>query len=160
MSREKHIVRLRNAWLLTWEGTEGPALTTNEKIIAVLSGRKSESFIRDIVDVLYTRCYWRAYGQAMHANKRKDRESQFRHVHAYPGHIHYGKNPWIFGRRVEGLEIERDEHGQLEHLSWTEPAVYGNADKGAGVKEIQPAEKRSLTRALVPLSAELYPRRV
>jgi hypothetical protein len=29
-----------NAWLLTWEGTEGPALAPDKKVVAILSSRR------------------------------------------------------------------------------------------------------------------------
>ena len=44
-----------NAWLLTWEGTEGPALLPDKKIIAILASRKLDRSILDLVDILYRR---------------------------------------------------------------------------------------------------------
>jgi hypothetical protein len=44
-----------NAWLLTWEGTEGPALVADRKIVAILSARKSEGAVAELVRVLYCR---------------------------------------------------------------------------------------------------------
>jgi len=42
-----------NAWLLTWEGTTGPAIVPDKKIVAILSSRKSSTVIADIVALFY-----------------------------------------------------------------------------------------------------------
>jgi len=44
-----------NAWLLTWEGTCGPAINGKKKIVAILSAKRSSSFVEDLIDVLYCR---------------------------------------------------------------------------------------------------------
>lgn len=158
MRKGQDIVVLDNAWFLTWEGTRGPARGNRDKVIAVLSGRRSSSAIEAIVDVIYTRCCWTAFDQSIYANKRKERVAQFSNLRAYPDQILYGRDPCIFARRVQGLTIERDDENQLEHIRWTEPPVFGNAEIGSGVEEMVAEEHKSLTRELIPLSAELYRR--
>lgn len=145
-----------NAWLLTWEGLSGPAVDPDRKIIAIVDGRRSEAFIEDLVDVLYSRSVDSAYDMAFMANKRKQRERQYRHIGTYPGQVLYGRLPFIFARRVVDLTVQWDEEAGRELLSWVEPAIYGNAESGAGVREIVAAASHSHTRSHGVLTHDLY----
>ena len=155
MKRAKHDRHTtHNAWLLTWEGTSGAAIDRDTKIIAILDARRSESFVEALVDVLYCRSHSSAYGMAFMANKRRQRDSQYRHTGTYPSQILYGHLPCIFARRVIELTITLDEAQALEHLRWTEPPVFGNAKVGSGIVEIVPARQREHTRSAMPLSRD------
>ena len=145
-----------NAWLLTWVGTSGPAIDPDKKVIAIVDARRSESFIEDLVDVLYCRSVDSAYHMAFMANKRGQRAKQYRHMNTYPGHILYGRRPCIFARRVCNLTILWDEGKRTEHLRWTELAIFGNARSGSGVVEIVPAQEGEHSRSTEPLSLDIY----
>ena len=143
-----------NAWLLTWEGTSGPAIDPDKKIIAILDARRSESFVEDLVDVIYSRSHSSAYDMAFMANKRHQRDSQYKHLACYPSHVLYGHLPCIFARRIVNLTITLNIDENIEHLRWTEPPVFGNATVGAGVMEILAAQNFEHTRTAIPLSRD------
>lgn len=145
-----------NAWLLTWEGTEGPALVADRKIIAILSGRRSSGTIANLVEVLYCRSVDTAYDMAQMANKRGALERQYLHTHSTGSRIFYGRNPCIFARQVMKLSIRMDESMGTELLTWTELPVYRNAKVGSGIEEAEPARECRHIRALRPLSLDLY----
>ncbi len=157
MRKSKHTKKIiLNAWLLTWEGTTGPAVNSERKIIAIIDARRSESFVEGLIDVLYSRFVDSAYDMAFMANKRKQREAHYRHLNTYPGRILYGRRPSIYARRVNTLTIQWDEDTGEEQLSWVEPAIYGNAKTGAGVREIVPATSHKHSRSYGVLSHDLY----
>ncbi len=148
-----------NAWLLTWEGTEGPALSKEDKLVAILPGRMSQNSVEQIVGVLYTRCIGTASDLIYYANRRKEKEKRYMYVTgAYP-RIFYGYSQcFIYARQVTKLVIEKCEEQQLEHVRWTEyPYLIQNSEYKLVEKE--PETPRELTRTLIPVSAEIYPRR-
>ncbi len=105
-----------NAWLLTWEGTSGPALNQDEKVIAILSGRRKTASIENAVDLLYSRAVDTALDMQRSANKRKERMNQYRHVYSQSNCICYGRNPCIYAKVVSSLKITREERGETEVL--------------------------------------------
>ena len=149
-----------NAWLLTWEGTEPETIFDNDnKIVTILSGRTPSESVELIVYVLYTRCLWTAGDISYFANRRKERENQlYKPICAnLRGGFYYGSNPWIYARRVTDLVIEKNEEEGLEHISWSELPELIQDSEGRLIG-FEPATPRKLTRALEPLSAEIYPR--
>ena len=145
-----------NAWILTWEGTVGPAIGPDNKILAILSSRRSSSAIMDIVDTLYCRSVDSAHDMALNMNKRKQRIAEYKHLGSMPSRFFYGRNPCIFARLVTDLTVSRDEVQRQELIRWTDPAVFGNADFGSGVKEIYPSREYEVLRSLRPLAFDIY----
>lgn len=148
-----------NAWLLTWEGTEPKTIFDNDnKIVTVLSGRMSSKSVEQIVYVLYTRCLWTASDISYFANRRKEREKHYKpnSVNHRRGFL-YGSNPWIYARQVTDLVIKKDEENGLEHISWKEPPELKWDSAGSPIG-FELACSRELTRASMPVSAEIYPR--
>ena len=147
-----------NAWLLTWEGTEPKTIFDDDnKIVTILSGRMSSKSVELILDALYTRCLWTAGNLSYFANRRKEREKQFKKVYGH--RIFYGDPPriFIYARQVTDLVVEKDEDQQSEHVRWTElPLLMQNSEYKLIEKE--PATPQQLTRALKPVSAKIYPR--
>lgn len=159
MQKPRRVRQTRlNAWLLTWEGTSGPATDPAKKIVAIVDARKSKSFIESLVDILYSRSVDSAYDMAFMANKRNQREAQYRHINTYPSHILYGRNPCIYARRVINLTVQWDEEAATEQLSWTEPAIFGNAESGSGVVEIVSPSNHEHARSYGTLSLDIYDR--
>lgn len=155
MTRRQKIKRTRlNAWLLTWEGTPGSDGPLGGKIIAILDGRRSHSFVEDLVDVIYGRCVYSAYEMAFMANKRNQRDRQYKCLYTKPSQVLYGHMPLIFARRVRNLTITRDEAQGIEHLRWTELPIYGNASSGSSVVLVTPEEEREYVRSINTLSRD------
>ena len=146
-----------NAWLLTWEGTREPALSPDNQIIAILSGRLSAKSVEPIVDVLYTRCALTADELTYFIHKKKDRQKQFKGTGTPPDRFIYGHNPWIYARHVTDFVVERDEARHLEHISWTEPPDWEVEEPGA-MPVPRPGSSKQLTRVLEPIGTELYQR--
>ena len=142
-----------NAWLLTWEGTEGAAMQPDRKIVAILSSRHSSASVETLVDALYCRSVNSAYDMATMANKRRQRNDQYRNIHTPPGQIFYGRNPCIFARKVRNLSIKRNESKNEELIEWIELAVCRNSDIGSSVAQVYPEEARSLLRSTKPLAS-------
>ena len=146
------------AWLLTWEGTSGPALAPERKIVAIISARRSSSTIEEIADLLYCRSVDSAYDAAFLANKRSLREYQYRHLYSNSARIFYGRNPCIYARLVSNFMVERDEARKVERVRWTEPPYIRIERQGALPVEIEPESEQELVRALEPLSLDIYGR--
>lgn len=148
-----------NAWLLTWEGTSGPAILANKKIVAIISARRASSTIEKMVDLLYCRSVDSAYDMAFMAYKGKQRAGQYKLLCSTPGRIFYGRNPCIYARVVSNLRIERDETRKEERVQWTEPPYRQFVQPGYVLVEVEPPYEQELVRALEPLSLDVYGRK-
>lgn len=145
-----------NAWLLTWEGTSGPALIPDKKIVAILSARKTYSRVADLVDLLYCRSVYSAYEMAFMANKRKQRDDQYKTIFSTLSHLFYGRNPCIYARVVNNLTIIKDDASTVECITWTEPSYVEVEKPGTMPVIIEPESNHKLVRRLDPLSNDVY----
>ena len=107
------------AWLVTreWAG-DCAAAEEKDRIVAVLNSRLSAERVREIVELLYVNATYSLSERLEYANGKQ--------FNPYPaqfgwttGEITCGHNPWLYGRRVDGIRIEQDEDGS-ERLSWSE----------------------------------------
>lgn len=145
-----------NAWLLTWEGTSGPAINDRKKIIAILSSKRSSSFVEDLVDVLYCRSVDTASNMAYEANKRKLRNNQYKHIYSGVNRIFYGKNPCIFARVVKDLEIDVDDENNIETVRWTEPTYYESKPPSYKPEVVEPEKSKEIIRPLTALCKDIW----
>ena len=145
-----------NAWLLTWEGTVGPALNQDEKVIAILSGRRKTGSIEDAVDLLYCRSVDTAFDMSRAANKKRERMNQYRHVYSQWNRVFYGRNPCIYARLVSNLKIAKNEESGTETLAWIDPPYLKIDSPGEMPYEAEPPVARTLIRRLKPLSHDLH----
>jgi len=134
-----------NLWLLTWEGTD-QSITDSNKIAGILSSRLSESIVERYAELLYQQVKFDILDIAHFANRRNQLHSQFRKLHSSPGRYFFGKNPFIFARRVKNFEGIVDENNDCELVHWVENAVFGNATTGSGIVELEPELSRSIIR--------------
>ncbi len=149
-----------NAWLLTWEGVVDKVLLDDDnKIVTILPGRMAQKSVELIVDVLYTRCLWTANDLRYFANRKKEREEQFKAVYGLYPRIFYGNVPniFIYARQVTDLVVEKDEDQKQEHVRWTDPPYLVQNSENKLIEK-EPATPKQLTRSLIPVSAEIYPR--
>lgn len=149
-----------NAWLLTWEGTAGPALIPENKIVAILSSRRKSTVIEEFVDLIYSRSVDSAYDMALFANKRKARQHAYKHTYSTSMRLFYGRNPCIFARVVCDLTVQRDETREIERIRWTDSPYLRIETPGALPIEAAPAIERELVRRIRPLSRDIYEREV
>jgi hypothetical protein len=145
-----------NAWILTWEGTSGPALVPEKKIVAIISARRKASTIAEMVDLLYCRAVDSAHDMAVSANKRRLRDNQYQHQYSKPHRLFYGRNPCIYARVVSNLTVERDEGRGVERIRWTDPPYLRVVNSGEMPVEVEPAIDREVVRLLRPLSLDVY----
>jgi hypothetical protein len=133
-------------WLITWEGTTND-ITDENKIAGVLASRCSDSYVEKLLDFLYQRTILDVHDMAYYANKRKDREKRFKKIGAYPGHIFWGENPFLFARIVKEFKADSDNENNQEVISWVEHAVIGNdIENGFKLKELAPEKRKKLIR--------------
>jgi hypothetical protein len=109
-----------NAWLITWEGT-GTCVSPANKIVAIVSSRRSSSFIEDLVDLLYCRSTDSAYYAARGMNTKRQRRREFLATYSVNGRIFWGRNPKLFARRVSDLKVVRNEAKGIETVTWVDP---------------------------------------
>lgn len=148
--------RLKNAWVLTWEGTRGPAISEQTQLIAIFSSRRGMASIFDAVETTYGRALFSALEMATLANKARDRRERLLHENTGPDLILYGKDPCIFARRVEDLSIRSDPAAGIEEVRWTEPALYRNASVGSGIEKKLDERHCQISRFIGPLSLDLH----
>lgn len=112
-----------NAWLLTWEwSSTKPA----EKIVAVLSSRRSDSFVAELMELLILRATYTARDIAYYANRKREMAYKAQtplNVNGVPHgeRILCGHDPWLYGRKVSDLMIVVDLSTNEEVLTWKEP---------------------------------------
>ena len=150
------------AWLITWECNTSSVV---ERIVAVLSSRKSDSAVAELMELLVLRATSSVHSLAHYANRRKELvyKAQTPLVINRVPHgerILCGHDPWLYGRKVTGLQIEVSASGNEEVVSWREPDDFGWTNETE--REIQVAKAgvvKSLSRRSVPLTSDIFERR-
>ena len=133
---------LKQAWLITWEGTELWARPDDwRSIMAILAARRSDRFIKDLLWVLNARAQQSAFGMAYYANRRSEFGLPWR---SGPGWRTGGSNAWMYARRVEHLKVSMI--GKCEQIEWTEPDWVGSYAETARVVVLNKGQQRLITR--------------
>ena len=137
-----------NAWLITWEGTD-PKITDENRIVAIISSRRSHSYIEDVVDLLYLRATSDASGMYYYANRKKERHNKNRAIFSKGGRIFYGSNPFLYGRTVSELNVIADEEKGVEIVRWVEPPYYKqNPEAGFAIELVEGEKQKEIIRPL------------
>jgi hypothetical protein len=144
-----------NAWFLTWEGTS-PEITPENKIAAIISARRASSFVHEIADLLYARSMDPAYDVARAANSRSHHRSELTTRFGVSDGFYFGRDLFIFARRVSGLSIKRDEPNGIETITWIDPPYLRVLEAGELPIIGDPARRCTLIRPVrAPLSKDL-----
>ena len=106
--------KVKQAWLITWESA-GDHTEVADKVIAIVSGRKSQSAIRDMVEQLWASRQLAWFEQISYAKNRGSPPYHAEERARFEGQVMCGHNPWIEANRVHDLEAYIDEDGR-EHL--------------------------------------------
>ncbi len=141
-----------NAWLITWEYAL-QRKTKLDKIVAILTSRKSEETVADFMELLYLRSTCNASEMAYYANHRKqmpfhvEKPLLINHI-PHGDRIICGGTPcWLYARRVRNLKIRLDKKNQKEILTWVEPPTYKWQDERRSEFAIESeGESREWTR--------------
>ncbi len=146
MHRATHIrpaVRLNKAWLITWMDTEPWARPDDwRSIMAIISGNRSEKFIKEVVWLLDVRAKKSAYHMAYYANRRQQYGLP---VHFGAGLRLSGSNAWLYARIVTNLSVTND--GVNETLQWVEPDYYRNNSDTYQIELVGQVRHRAVTRS-------------
>jgi hypothetical protein len=149
-----------NAWLLTWECNTSK---TREKVVAILSSRRSDRAVAELMEFLVLRANSTARNVAYYANRRKELVYKAQTplpINRVPHgeRILCGHDPWLYGRKVTDFEVVVDESRNEEVLTWREPDDYRWKDKSES--HIEVARKggvKSVRRPNTPLSTDIWP---
>ena len=137
-------VHLKYAWLITWMGTESWAGADDwRSIMAIISGRRSEKFIRDVLWLLDVRSKHSGLGMAYYANRPRKFGLPYR---CGPGWRTAGSNAWLYARQVTNLHVIRKGH--LESIQWVEPDYVGNDPNTHQFVVFEQGRSKSVTRNL------------
>jgi len=112
-----------NAWLITWEGTNS-SIADENRIVAILSSRKSVSKVADFVELLYLMSTSNAHEMACLANspKKIPYKAKIQLINNIPhgDRITCGHNPFLYARKVTNLQIKINPKENIEILKWKE----------------------------------------
>ena len=149
-----------NAWLLTWECNTAKV---RERLVAILSSRRSERVIAELMELLVLRASSTAASVAYYANRRRelvDKAITPLVINGVPygERIRCGHDPWLYGRKVRELKIVLDQRTDEEVVTWREPDDFRSTNGNPGRIEIA---KHGITkewrRPNRPLSADIWP---
>jgi hypothetical protein len=149
-----------NAWLLTWEVNTAKV---KEKIVAVLSSRKSDRAIAELMELLVLRANSTARDVAYYSNRKRELVYKAQTplgINRVPHgeRILCGHDPWLYGRKVTEFKVMVDESSDEEVITWREPNDFRWTDSGERDIEIaKQGECKSWRRPNRPLSTDIWP---
>ena len=109
-----------NAWLITWEWLTEPSKPV-DRIVAVLSSRRSSRLICGLMELIVLRTTGNAEQMAYYANRRKKLTCKAEdHGNYITCGFISGHAPWLHGRQVTDLKITSDDAADEELISWRE----------------------------------------
>jgi hypothetical protein len=117
-----------NVWLLTWEAY-GAYGHLSKRIVAVLSSRRSDRSIADMVELLYERATFNVSSMTHFANHRRRTIYQAHYpilLNGIPhgGRVCCGSNPVLYARQVTEFQVRLDKAQGRELVSWREPSTF------------------------------------
>jgi hypothetical protein len=138
------------AWLVTWDAA-GPSAEFADEVAAILSSRKSERTVAELVEFLYAQVTSTASELAEYA--RNPKRNPYRAniglmINEVPhgDRITCGAHPWLYARKVTDLTITRDETTGLETVAWKEPRTFRWNAARTGIEEAQAGREARVTR--------------
>lgn len=151
-----------NAWLITWEGTRDQK-DTSGKIVAILSSRKSEKTVVDVVESIYIHSTCNASDIAYYANRRGKMPFKVQSVVLINGIPHGDRifcgnsDRWLYARRVSKFKVRVDKAKKRETLTWVEPSTYKWKGKRQSIELAAEGEVGYWERNhLAPLSTDTW----
>ena len=148
-----------NAWLLTWEWSSTKPV---ERIAAILSSRRSDSGIAELMELLVLRALYPAREAVYYANRKKKMVHKAKtplNVNGVPHgeRILCGHDPWLYGRKVRNLKIAVDTSTDEEVITWREPNNFKWAeDSKSSIVVATEGELKQWRRPNKPLSKDVW----
>ena len=112
--------RKMKAWLVTWEWC-GEHAKRDDKIAAIFNPRFGGVRVRELVEFLYANEYTLSERMDLARGRPNPYPAKFGTLDDVPwdGEIICGHNPYLRGRLVEDLTVQRDANGK-ETANWKE----------------------------------------
>ena len=137
------------AWLVTWVGTTRQ-LSADNCLVAIISGRRSASFVQTYVEHIYL-SYCSTAFDAVDGLNTSIKKLGLHGTEAPPQHIIVGHNPYLFARKVEELKVIQHLEDEIEEISWIELPVFKNAENASGVKVSSSEKHVMISRRTSPI---------
>jgi hypothetical protein len=147
-----------NAWLITWEYTRN----LQDSIVAILSSRKSDTSITELVEFIYLKATSSAEDLVYYTNRLnripyKAEKTQMINDVPHGDRIICGHNPFLYARKVTDLKVAVNHEQGLETISWKEPPIFKWRNKRLLKTVIdRDGEQESITRDFtVPIGKDI-----
>jgi hypothetical protein len=148
MKDEKPIIKLKGAWIITWEWASDSAALV-DSFAGIINYRKSTKYVKDLVEFLYNLKTSNLNELAAYAKNRKN--IPYKAVVDFNSRITCGHHPFLFARYVKNIEIFVDLHSEKEKITWETYPTYEPTDSGP--KKISDSRKDGIERNITgPLS--------
>lgn len=148
MMNDKPVIKLKRAWLITWEWMSDSASVT-DKIAGIIDYRRSTKRIVDIVEFLYNLNTSNMSELAAYAKNRKN--IPYKAEVDFNNRILCGSHPLLCAQLVKNIEIFVDTKSDIETICWETFPVYAPAE--AGPQKVLDSQKDRVKRIITgPIS--------
>ena len=147
MENNKQAIKLKRAWIITWEWMSDSAAVV-DSIAGIIDYRRSSKRIIDLVEFLYNLKTSNLSELAAYAKNRKN--IPYKAEVDFNGRITCGSHPFLYARQVQNIEVFVDSHSDIETISWETFPTYEPIDSGP--RKVSDSKKEGLKRITGPLS--------
>ncbi len=148
MKNNKQAIKLKRAWIITWEWMSDSAAVV-DSIAGIIDYRRSSKRIIDLVEFLYNLKTSNLSELAAYAKNRKN--IPYKAEVDLNGRITCGSHPFLHARQVQNIEVFVDSHSGMETISWETFPTYEPTDSGP--KKVSDSKKEGFKRIITgPLS--------
>ncbi|MDO9463746.1 MAG: hypothetical protein Q7J67_00350 [bacterium] len=115
MGNNKLVIKLKRAWIITWEWNNDSASIV-DKIAGIIDYRRGRKRIIDLVEFLYNLKISDISELADYAKNRKN--IPYKANVDFNNQITCGHHPYLYARQVKNIEVFVDSHSKIETISW------------------------------------------
>jgi hypothetical protein len=114
------MIKIKSAWLITWEW-DNDAKAVVDKVITIVNHRRSNDYIANLIEVLYD---INTSNLSELGSYSKDKAfKSYKSKVDFNSVINCGANPYIVAQRVKNIEISRNSQDK-EIIQWIQPPKY------------------------------------
>ncbi len=148
MENDRLVVKLKRAWVITWEWM-GVSASVVDGIAGIIDYRRSRKRIVDLVEFLYNLSSSNLSELASYAKNRKN--IPYKAKVDFNGRITCGSHPFLYARQVQNIEVFVDSLSNTESIWWETFPTYEPTDSGP--KKVSGITKEGLKRIIIgPIS--------
>ncbi len=144
MENDKLVIKLKRAWIITWEWMSDSASVV-DSIAGIIDYRRSTKRIVDLVEFLYNLNTSNLSELAAYAKNRKN--IPYKAEVDFNCRITCGSHPFLYARKVQNIEVFVDSHSNIETISWETFPTYEPTDSGP--KKVSDTGKEGLKRIII-----------